>query len=281
MGATKTLLELLRRHYIKPGVPFPGGVFIPECGINGGTGGSRADALYVGFTSTSGRILVGHELKTSRSDWRRELDQVGKADVWADNCHQWYVVAPGPDVVPQDEVPHGWGLMYPSTRTKTRMQVVVKPTMYAERQPSWVAVRSIFARLDTLRAQHDAQVKQQAHDQMRREVAEQVSAELERRGKQTMAPEDRQRLDVLARLEELVGTPIDNFVWRDEGPERVSAETVAAALRLVLSTKDLGLDRVQRYQADGLRQAGEQLLAGLAAFTEAREQLLALTAVNA
>lgn len=75
---TDGLLERLERHYIKPGEPLAGGVFLPEVGINGG-GSSRCDAIYVGFTSTSGRMLVGHELKVSRADWRRELDQPGKA----------------------------------------------------------------------------------------------------------------------------------------------------------------------------------------------------------
>lgn len=78
---TEELLARLQRHYIKPGEQFPGGIFLPEVGWNGRSGG-RVDALYVGFTSTSGRRLVGHELKVSRSDWRHELDQPGKADGW-------------------------------------------------------------------------------------------------------------------------------------------------------------------------------------------------------
>lgn len=86
------LLTRLQRHYIKPGEVLPGGVFVPEVGVNGGVQ-SRCDAIYVGFTSTSGRQLVGHELKVSRADWQHELDQAGKADFWHDNTHQWYVAA--------------------------------------------------------------------------------------------------------------------------------------------------------------------------------------------
>lgn len=47
MSATDDLMALLKRHYIKPGLPLPGGVFVPEVGQNGGWGsGSRCDAIY-------------------------------------------------------------------------------------------------------------------------------------------------------------------------------------------------------------------------------------------
>lgn len=168
MTTTGELLGRLQRHYIKPSVPLPGGVFIDEV-TYGGAGGSRCDALYVGFTSTSGRMLVGHELKVSRADWRHELDQPGKADRWADQCHAWYVVAPSTDIVPAEEVPHGWGLMVLDTRSKTRMKTAVKAQVHADRQPSWTAARSIVSRMDTLRAQHDQDVRAKAlHDAQRK-----------------------------------------------------------------------------------------------------------------
>lgn len=49
MGAdtttTQALLDRLRRHYIRPGQAMPGGVFLPEVGMNGGWGaGRRCDA---------------------------------------------------------------------------------------------------------------------------------------------------------------------------------------------------------------------------------------------
>ena len=93
---TDDLMVRLRRHYIPPG-PLPGGVFIPECGWNGAGldgGRRRCDALYIGFTSKSGRRLIGHEVKATKADWRNEHDKVGKADEWADQCHEWWIVAP-------------------------------------------------------------------------------------------------------------------------------------------------------------------------------------------
>lgn len=164
------LVARLRRHYMKPG-PFPGGIFVPECGQNGVGNGQRCDALFVGFTSSSGRILVGHEIKVSRSDWLHELDQSAKADRWADECHAWYVVAPT-GVVRPGELPHGWGLLTPNSRTTTRMDVQVKAEVRADHVPAWWAVRSIMARLDTL--QH-AEIAER-----RRELAEEHGKQLEK-----------------------------------------------------------------------------------------------------
>ena len=148
---TGELRERLQRHYIKPGQDLPGGIFLPEVGWNGSYGGG-CDAIYVGFTSTSGRILVGHELKTSRADWLRELNQPGKADKWCDECHQFWLVVPDREIVHEGELPVDWGLMSPGP-SKTRMLVHVKASTKLNHTPSWTAVRSIMARQDTLRAQ--------------------------------------------------------------------------------------------------------------------------------
>lgn len=148
---TGELAERLRRHYIKPSEALPGGIFVEEVGINGG-GGTRADAVYVGFTTASGRVMVGHEIKVSKSDWRNEREHIGKADFWADACHQWYVVAPSTDIVPLEEVPSCWGLMVVDPKTKVRLKVLQKPDPKPGHIPPWSAVRSVMSRYDTLRA---------------------------------------------------------------------------------------------------------------------------------
>lgn len=263
---TADLLARLQRHYIKPGA-YPGGVFVPECGINGGAQ-TRADALYVGFTSASGRILVGHELKASRADWRKELDSAGKADFWADNCHEWWIVAPGPEVVPKEEIPHGWGLMYPNARTTTRMDRIVRPVTHADRVPSWDAVRSILARLDTLREQRDHEVRDRAIKAAREE-----SQRLERERKartehETLTPEQQRRLELLDRVETMLGEPLARGWGDDDG---VSPQHAAAVLRLVRSASEIHDD--PRYAAQPLERAADGLLKGLADWTDAMAAL--------
>lgn len=177
MSATADLLAQLERHYIKPSAPMPGGIFLPEVGQNGGWGsGSRADAIYVGFTSSSGRILVGHELKISRSDWLNELNKPGKADAWADQCHEWWLVVTDPGIVHPGELPGDWGLMSPSPRSRNRMQIHTRAVRKdpAVHRPSWDAVRSIMAREDTLRAQAIERARSEAHRAATAEVNERV-----------------------------------------------------------------------------------------------------------
>lgn len=269
---TKDLLERLQRHYIKPG-PLPGGVFVPECGINGGAQ-TRADALYVGFTSASGRILIGHELKVSRADWRKELDTAGKADFWADNCHAWYIVAPSLDIVPKEEVPHGWGLMIPNSRTRTRMDIAVKATVHADRHPAWEATRSILARLDTLRAQHDYAVEKAAQEKARKRAEEDIERARAARAQQALTPEQSLRLRQLDRIEEVLGTSIISYFDADADP--IDPATAAAALRLCREAKAITFD-TDRYSAQRLERAADQLLKGLVDYNDALETLLTLT----
>lgn len=259
---TAELLQLLQRHYIKPGEQWPGGVFLPECGWNGGGSGSRADALYIGFTSSSGRRLIGHELKVSRADWRKELDSPGKADPWHDQCHAWYVVAPGEDVVPAAEVPAGWGLLVPG-RSKTRMKVLVRP-VYRDVQPSWDACRSIMSRHDTLRGQALADERWQIGQ---RERAVELREQQRAVAGDGLSRQDRERLELLDRLEkELAELGIDlrAYTWGDS--EGASPEELGAALRLVRSARRIA--GREQYAVDSLRRSAQSVLAELGQWEE-------------
>lgn len=152
------LLDMLRRHHglTGPADTWAGGTLVHEVSPNGAMAGHtrRADALFIGFTAASGRCLVGYELKTSRDDWRRELaHSAQKADAWADQCHEWWIVVSHPDIVKDDELPDGWGLLSPPTGSDHRMTVHVKAHRKSEHTPSWDAMRAIMSRLETLRAE--------------------------------------------------------------------------------------------------------------------------------
>lgn len=229
---TKELLAVLRGHYIaetdQPGAR-DGGVFASEVAMNGSWGGPgtrRADALYAGFTSASGRILIGHEIKVSRSDWRNELTKVGKADAWADACHAWYIVAPSTEIVPPEELPDGWRLMLPPRTSRgRRMKIEVKARVKseAEHTPPWWAVRSFMARLETLG--HQEMVEQVKH------LTEARVAEMKRRWESIEASrkidyETEHRARTLEGLERELGVEI--APWRSQLEEgKVSAAAVA------------------------------------------------------
>ncbi len=55
-------------------------------------------------------LVTGYEVKATRRDWLRELDNPEKNAGWQKQCHEWYVVAPK-DIVKLEELPTNWGLM--------------------------------------------------------------------------------------------------------------------------------------------------------------------------
>ncbi|WP_079672575.1 hypothetical protein, partial [Mycobacteroides abscessus] len=217
VATTSELLALLRRHYIKPGLDLPGGVFVPEVGGNGSWGASaRADAIYVGFTTSSGRILVGHELKISRADWLNELNKPGKADQWADQCHAWYLVVNDPAIVKTGELPPGWGLMSPGA-SRTRMDIHTPAAVKPDHTPSWDAVRSVMGRIDTLRANEVAAAVESRDQARRRKYQKDVNEAVELRIKSM--PETGEAAKRLKLIEDAIGAPID---WSDNvwSPDR-------------------------------------------------------------
>jgi len=251
---TQDLMARLQRHYIKPGAPFPGGVFLPEVGWNGG-GLTRCDAIYVGFTGTSGRILVGHEVKASRSDWLNELNKPGKADAWADQCHEWWLVA-APGIVHDGELPDGWGLMVPG-RSTTRLQVQVRAHRHRDRTPSWEAVRSIMARQDTLRVAAIADARGQAQVEARAEFSERVDRTVDQRmgvGGRGGIAELRAELE---RIRTALGVESVDAAGEIEWGHRVAESTLADVAQLLRHHRTLAAAAralVGRYSPPGLDQ---------------------------
>lgn len=275
---TPQLRDLLKRHYIKPGAPLPGGVFLPEVGWNGGNSmAGGCDAIYVGFTSTSGRILVGHELKVSRADWLNELNKPGKADGWADQCHEWWLVVSDPTFVHDGELPAGWGLMSPGT-SKTRMKVHQKPDRKPSAHcPSWQAVRSIMARQDTLRAQ--------AISDIRRDADREAYADLDKRVDERVAQRLRSMPNAeavqqkLTAVEKALGYRIDYTSDKHSYGDRLSLKDLAVVGKAALEARNL--KDALRYISDGYQIGGirrhleslEQAIANLRALEGAQMEL--------
>lgn len=230
---TPQLMALLRRHYIKPGAPLAGGVFLEEVGWNGGVAAGRADAIYIGLTGTSGRLLVGHEVKVSRADWLAELRKPGKADAWADECHAWNLVTL-PGVVADGELPEGWGLMLPG-KSKTRMQIATPARVYADRTPSWDAMRSITGRQDTLRAQATAAGIREARTEAQADIDERVTALVAARLRHT--PSDAAAQLELERYRSALGRLVETEPgWPRDG---ITPERLASLAALIAGSRSL------------------------------------------
>lgn len=270
---TAQLLAALRRHYINPNDPEPGGIFVHEVTPNGYWGCERrCDAIYLGLTNASGRVMIGHELKTSRSDWLRELDNARKADDWADECHEFWLVVSDPAIVQDGELPAGWGLMSPSMRRNSRRMTKHSPATRNTKTPSWDATRSVLARAERLRAEELRAAIRQAHVDAGREASIKLEEQWKRRIANTRSLDAEQLRERLIAIETALGAQID---WTAEeyrlqdGSISLSALTEIAAAVRGYSNLECALDQftgrysnpieLARKQLDGL----ETALAGL------------------
>ena len=117
------LLSIVERKYSPPHW-----CFMREFRNDTGFNADRfADALAVGLYASRGQLVVGFEVKVSRSDWLRELKEPNKAEAIAQFCDQWNVVVPWEppltEIVQESELPPMWGLM---TVKGKRLNVVKK-----------------------------------------------------------------------------------------------------------------------------------------------------------
>lgn len=273
---TADLMARLRATYLGPG-PMPGAVVVEEVGQNGGWGqGSRCDAIAIGFTSASGRLMIGHEVKATRSDWLRELAKNGKADTWADECHSWYVVAP-PGVVLQRELPADWGLMQPAVRGK-KLTIVKQAGHHPECRPSWDAVRSIIARLDTLHrsalVMADVEAREQARSEVDRQVEVRTALRLAEVGDGQVY---RERWEQLLSTLGVVLIDGRGFRWRQDG-RSVTAEHLAA---IGAAARRLGdADQALAEVAEGRRRLGYSLAEATKCFQAATAVLDGLPSLD-
>ena len=100
------IIELLKKKYALPAwalvTEVPNGTSIHR---------SRAlDAMALGCWKSEGLEVLGFEIKVSRSDWQRELQDPSKSKVFSRYCHRFFIVAPK-GIVEIGEMPREWGLI--------------------------------------------------------------------------------------------------------------------------------------------------------------------------
>ena len=78
-----------------------------------GTGMNKcrtADALAINCWNSRQVELQGFEIKVSRGDWQKEMQDPSKSATFMIHCHRWWIVA-APGIVKLEELPGDWGLM--------------------------------------------------------------------------------------------------------------------------------------------------------------------------
>lgn len=70
--------------------------------------GREADAMAFGVWPSRGLLVEGFEIKSSRQDWLRELQNPAKSESFVTACDFWWLVT-APDVSNLSEIPATWG----------------------------------------------------------------------------------------------------------------------------------------------------------------------------
>lgn len=233
--SSRALLDALRDHYIKPGDQWAGGVLLTE--VQSPTTLRRADAVYLGFTSSRGYCIDVCELKVTKADFRRELDDPSKAEAWWPHSTRWWIVSPHPSVTPPEELPDGWGLMCPAKRGR-RFQVIRKPEV---RQPhvDLTLLITLAKKLDTVR---ENEVRQAVYRAQQEFYAKE--AELRRELRSTSDPHAQERLRLLDEMEQAAGLTLRDWSFGDS--DDATPQQFGQALRQVVKADRATSDINQR-----------------------------------
>lgn len=243
---TCEVYDALCAHYRKPGTPRDGEILIPE--VAAPRSDRRADLVRVGTWRSRGLGIDVHEIKVSRADWLRELDDPGKAEPWWPYCSRFWITAPD-GVVKPGELPDGWGLMTPPARAdRRRFTTVVKP---AARTPQLTVelLVTLLARADNMRLTEMDQIRAH-HRSEKNRAAEQARRDVAING----LPEDvRQRLELLDKLEADLGADLRAYTIRWSTRAEIAPSDAADVLRAFTSGHLDLKERIDHVRSEELR----------------------------
>ena len=83
-----------------------------EVGSSSGFARRRADFVLMNLWPSRGNAITGIEVKSYRSDWKKELSTPQKADDIFGYCDFWYLVTTADGVANEDEIPENWGWLH-------------------------------------------------------------------------------------------------------------------------------------------------------------------------
>lgn len=227
--------DALHRRYNKPSQGRPGEQFVcleearSGAGFAGNSG--QCDFLAINTWQSRGMTLIGHEVKVSKSDWKAELAQPEKAEVFARYCRLWYVAVPaGLAKEIKHEVPPAWGLMSVSASGNVREVIKPEPRQKPAEVPAWWWV-GWLAHIDR---QHKRRLPYLISEGMAEERAA-IESRIEERIDHRRRYQDDRHAELVAQVERFRdATGIDLArAWRGD------IDRVPQAWKLVTSTRSL------------------------------------------
>jgi hypothetical protein len=100
-----------------------------------------ADAMAMSLWPSRGLYMTGFEVKVSRADWKKELEQPEKAEELARFCKMWFVACPD-KMIDKDEVPPGWGLIH--VKSDGGLKYAKPAPEHACAEPTWMFFASLM-----------------------------------------------------------------------------------------------------------------------------------------
>lgn len=104
-----------------------------------------ADAMAFRLWPSRGIYATGYEVKVSRQDLRKELDDPSKAEEIARFCKLWFIAAPE-GICKPDDLPITWGLVEVKATGKLKWTKPATPNEHAI-EPTWPFVCAIMRRV--------------------------------------------------------------------------------------------------------------------------------------
>lgn len=133
----------------------------------------HADAVVMNLWPSRGLLVEGFEIKVSRSDWRRELDNPEKAEAVAKYCDLWWVIAPK-GIVHEHEVPAMWGFKEVSEKG------TIRTVKQAPRKDIVPLDRGFVAAMLRRASEADANMVQALVDRQLHAEREKINAQIEK-----------------------------------------------------------------------------------------------------
>lgn len=160
------VLAALQKHW-----PSPAYAWLFEVqDATGGRARRRADALVCSCWPSNGIWLAGVELKASRSDWKRERNDPGKAWGVGRYCHYWWLATPD-GVIDAADIPEAWG--YISVAEKGRVRILKQAP---RREPEPLTFDFLASVMRNTEASVDGRIND-AVSRARQETREQLGTE--------------------------------------------------------------------------------------------------------
>jgi hypothetical protein len=111
------LIERLRVRYTEKSGNGDAWAFIPQVRSAAAFDAKRTiDAYAMSLWPSRGLSLLAFEIKSSRSDWQRELKNPAKAEEFCELADYFYLVVGDKSIVHPGELPETWGLLVPHGR---------------------------------------------------------------------------------------------------------------------------------------------------------------------